>query len=474
MNRRQLLALTAALAAGGLAGCTSDDDGPGSGNDTPTDPETGAPGESPPKTPTSGDPTKSDFGTPAPTIADPGIEDGMLAELVAGTNTLAFDLYDESVSGADGNTLVSPVSVTTALAMTYAGARGETRTQMRGALTYALDDEALHDAFAALQRELSDRGDEIDPGDLPSNYGPQDDPVPFQLNLVNALWGQGDVPFRDEYLSIVESHYGSVFREVDYTADPKAARSEINDWVADRTDERITDLLPEGSIKRRTRLVLTNAMYFLANWQHPFQTETTEDKPFTALDGSTIDVPMMSQEAMLPYAAVDGAEAIDLPYVGTDVSMLVVLPPEGEFEAYEASLDRGVLAGLVDALESREGTLQLPRFEFDSPFALKDALKALGMPVAFNENRADFSGMANLDQVGGNLYLSDVYHKTYVKVDESGTEAAAATGVVVDFESAPADPYKFVADRPFLFAIRDRPTGTVLFLGRVVDAGAAQ
>jgi serpin B len=476
MNRRRLLALTAALTAGGLAGCASDADGPGGGNDTPTDSDPGILGDSP--TPTSGDSTNTDSGTdpgtPTQTIADPDIEDGTLAELVARTNTLAFDLYDQSTSGSDENVLASPVSVTTALAMTYAGARGETRTQMREALDYTLDDEALHDAFAALQRELNERGGEIDPEDLPSNYDPGDDPVPFQLSLVNALWGQSGFPFRDEYLSLVESHYGGGLREVDYEADPEAARTEINDWVADRTEERITDLLPEGSIKQRTRLVLTNAIYFLANWQHPFQTAATEEEAFTALDGSTTDVPMMSQEVSLPYAEVDGAKAIDLPYVGEDVSMLVVLPPEDEFEAYESSLDREGLAALVDALETREGTVALPRFEFDSTFALKDALEELGMPVAFDENRADFSGMAHLDRAGGNLYLSDVYHETYVTVDEEGTEAAAATGVVVDFESAPANPFEFAADRPFLFAIRDRPTGVVLFLGRVVDAGAAQ
>lgn len=452
MNRRRTLALSGALLAGAFAGCTA------SGRRSDRDGNTTDPGNNDP--PGSGS---------APDV------DKALAELVQETNSLAFDLYGTVCSEHQGeNLLASPVSITTALAMAYAGARGDTRDQMRETLHYTLDDDTLHAAFDALQSELNSRGDDLDEDDLPSNYDAEDDPVPFQLTLVNAVWGQTDYPFREDYLTLLEDHYGGGLEEVDYKSDPEAAREEINAWVANQTEERIEDLLPKGALNQLTRLVLTNAVYFLANWHHPFEESATSTQAFTALDGSATEVPMMSQSETFPYAEVNGVQAVDLPYIGEDVSMLVILPPEGEFEAYERELDRSALSRLVDALDAREGSVSLPRFEFESSFALRKILEALGMPIAFSKSEADFSGMAHLDQTSENLYIDDVYHDTYIAVDEKGTEAAAATGVVVKADSVPMSPFEFVADRPFLFAIRDRLTETILFLGRVVDAGAAQ
>jgi serpin B len=455
MNRRRTLALSGALLAGALAGCTASGRQPDRGDTTtePRDDATTEPGSAP----------------------APAVDEEALTELVQGTNSLAFDLYGTVRSDHQGeNLLASPVSITTALAMAYAGARGDTREQMREALNYTLDDDILHAAFEALQSELDSRGDDLDEDDLPSNYDAEDDPVPFQLNLVNAAWGQTDYPFREDYLTLLEDHYGGGLEAVDYASDPEAAREEINAWVADQTEDRIEDLLPKGALNQLTRLVLTNAVYFLANWHHPFEESATSTQSFTALDGSTTEVPTMSQSETFPYADVDGVQAVDLPYIGEAVSMLVVLPPEGEFEAYERDLDRSALTQLVEALDAREGSVSLPRFEFESGFTLKQTLEAAGMSIAFSQSDADFSGMAHLDQTGENLYVDNVYHDTYIAVDEEGTEAAAATGVVMKATGAPADPFEFVADRPFLFAIRDRPTDTILFLGRVVDAGAAQ
>lgn len=444
MDRRRYLTLTSALLAGSMAGCLSEATPPA---------DIDASGQT----------------TPA---VDPDVADESLSELVDGTNALAFDLFDElRTADADENLMVSPLSVTTALAMTYAGAAGETRAQMRETLRYTLDDEVLHETFNEIQRTLDDRGADIDPADL-DHYDEDDEPVPFQLHLVDAVWGQEGFPFRAPFLATLEDHYGGGLTEVDFTEDPDAVRRGINAWVADETEERIDELLPENSLEESTAMVLTNAIYFVANWQYPFEKEYTEAAEFTALDGSRTEVPMMSIDQKLPAAQVDGANAVELPYVGGDVSMLVVVPPEGEFESYESAFDAATLHRLVDALEEQRGYVKLPRFEFESEFRLEEALSVMGMPDAFERASADFSKMADLSQVGGNLYIDEVYHDTYVAVDEAGTEAAAATGAVLNYVSLP--PTLLEADRPFLFAIRDRPTGTVLFVGRVVDASAAQ
>ena len=436
MHRRRVLALSTALAAGALAGCTG-----------------GSPDE--------------DDDAPAAAGPAPDVDDEQLRELVRGTNGFAFDLYRELLDEG-GNVFASPVSVSVALAMAYAGARGETRTQMREALRYRLDDENLHEAFAQLQDELDERGEDV-AVDTGGGYDEDDEPVPFELSVVNAAWGQEGYPFEQSYLDVLDRHYGGGLREVDYATDAESAREAINDWVADETGDRVKELLPEGALDALTRLVLVNAVYFTANWKHPFSESLTDHEPFTALDGSDHEVPMMRENRSWRYAEVDGAQAVELPYVGGEASMLAVLPPEGEFETYERSFDGETLAAIVDELDEREGTVRLPRFEFAAEFQLKAALRSLGMVDAFDEQKADFGDMARLDETGENLLIDDVYHDAYVAVDEEGTEAAAATGVVVRKSSAPADPFEFVADRPFLFAIRDRPTDAVLFLGRVVD-----
>ncbi|WP_336343428.1 serpin family protein [Halalkalicoccus ordinarius] len=434
MDRRTLLLSGAALA---LAGCL----GSGSGG-------SGGPGTDPDAEPTT----------------DLDVSEETLESLVEGNTRFAFDLYDYLRGSETGNLLASPYSVSVALAMTYAGAREETETQIAEAMRFSLEEE-IHPAFAALYHELDARS-EVETDDEESD--------PFELATANAAWGLESYPYREEYLELVERYYGAGFRTVDFEGDPEGAREEINDWVAGRTEERIDDLLPEGSIDELTRLVLTNALFFRATWAEPFEEERTEDAPFTALDGATEDVPIMRRDGSFPYTEVGGHQVIDLPYVGEEVGMVVVLPAEGEFERIEAGLDVGRFSTLDDALEPREGTIALPRFGFESGFALEEALSALGMEVAFDEREANFDGIAPLEELDGNLYVDDVYHDTFIAVDEEGTEAAAATGVVIREESAPADPFEMIVDRPFLFAIRDRPTGSVLFLGRVVDAVAAQ
>lgn len=445
MDRRRYLSVSSALIAGALAGCT-------------------APVVS------QADISASAQSSPA---LQPDVDDDTLDELVTGANTFALDLFDELRTADDPeNLMVSPISATVALAMTYAGASGTTREQMREAIGYTLDDEQLHAALNELQRTLSGRGENLDEAELPSNYDEGDDPVPFQLSLVNSIWGQEGFPFRDEYLTTLENHYGGGLNKVDFDENPGGVREAINAWIAEQADDQIKELLPAGSITSQTVLVLTNAIYFMANWRHPFDTDQTEPADFTALDGSTSTVQMMSQDVKVPAATVDGAQVVELPYIGGTTGMLIVVPPGGEFEAYERTFDAKRLGRIVDSLEPQRGYVNLPRFEFDSEFKLEKPLEALGMTDAFDPDAADFSRMADLSETGGNLFVDQVYHDTYVAVDEQGTEAAAATGSVMNLVSRP--PTLLDANRPFLFMIRDRPTGTVLFTGHVVNASAAR
>ncbi|MCL9813051.1 serpin family protein [Natranaeroarchaeum aerophilus] len=383
-----------------------------------------------------------------------------LDQLVAGNDQFALDALMELIEEKpDENLFFSPYSIRAALAMTWAGARGETEAVMADALAFALDQDDQHAAFGDLEAELDARSDATE----------NNDGEPFTLRAVNDVWGRKEYPYRDEYLDALDEHYGAELHSVPFETDPEAARQEINEYIAEQTEDRIDELLPENSISASTVLVLTNAIYFHASWLHQFSEGSTEPAEFSALDGSTDEVSMMSQEQRFPYTEVEGHQLVDLPYVGEEVSMTVILPAEGEFEEFEEALDPATLGGLLDELSTIQGTIELPRFEYESSFALKDVLSALGMEVAFDLGSADFSGIVE----GGGLAISDVWHDAFVAVDEEGTEAAAATAVGME-ESAPQETFEMTVDRPFLFCIRDRPTDTLLFVGRVVDAAAAQ
>lgn len=453
MNRRRVLALSGGLLAAGLAGCVEDeaaDETEGTDdetNDTQTD------------GPSLGDNDEDTDNNDEDDELSPE-----LASLVKSTNVFAFNLYDGLLEENDEqNLLSSPVSIGLALAMAYAGAREETREQMRDVLQYELEDDAVHRGFRQLQDEF-DRRSDIDEDEM-NEY--EEEPAPFELSIANSAWGQEEFDFEATFLDIVDSFYGGGFETVDYASDPDAARQDINEWVATETEDRIDELLPEGALDTLTRLVLVNAVYFLANWKRPFAEEQTETATFTALDGSEHDVQMMSRsDTRVPYAEHDGAQAVELPYVGDEVAMLVIVPPANEFERYENELDAETLSALVSELDSQRGAVKLPRFAFESGYELGEPLQALGMEDAFDQRAANFEGITTARD---DLHIDQVYHDTFVSVDEEGTEAAAATGVVMGVTSAPADPFEFVADRPFLFAVRDRPTGAVLFLGRAVD-----
>ncbi len=391
-------------------------------------------------------------------VSSPDVAGGDLNTLVEGNTAFAFALYRRLVEQEGGkNLFYSPYSISLALAMTYAGARGETEEQMAEALRFKLPQEDLHPAFNALDQELAQRGEGAEGKDQEG----------FRLNIANAIWGQEDYEFLSTFLDVLAENYGAGLRVLDFATAPEESRVAINDWVSEQTEGKIEDLIPQGLISSLTRLVLTNAIYFNAAWADPFEEESTEEGAFRLLDGSEVSVPMMRQTESFGYAEGGDYQAIELPYDGHELSMVIVLPEEGELEAFEDSLDAERLDAILKARERRQVALTMPKFEFEAQFSLAQTLAALGMPQAFTPD-ADFSGMTG----ARDLFISEVVHKAFVSVDEAGTEAAAATAVVMVESAMPEEPVEMTVDHPFLFLIRDIESGAILFVGRVVDPGA--
>lgn len=386
-------------------------------------------------------------------ITNPQLSTGEIEDLVAGNTDFALDLYQQ-VHDEPGNLFYSPFSISIALAMAYAGARNETAQQIEDTLHFTLDQDGLHNAFNFLDRELADR--EVNPG-----YNADDG---FKLRVTNAIWGQVGEVFVPEFLDTLALNYGAGMNLLDFMADPEHCRLTINSWVEDQTMDRIKDLLPQDSITKETRLVLTNAIYFKAAWNMPFEPENTAAGEFHLLDGGTVSAEIMRQEEMLPYAEGDGFAAVELPYDGEKLSMVVIVPED--LEGFEAALSADGLQTILDDLQTRLVTLSLPKFSFEFPLPLTDVLQAMGMPIAFSA-AADFTGIRE----SGGLMITDVIQKAFVAINEEGTEAAAATAVVLGETYVP-DTVTLTVDRPFMIMIRDRPTGTILFIGRVVDPTA--
>ena len=382
----------------------------------------------------------------------PDVSSGDLDELAKGNQEFAFDLY-QILSKQEGNIFFSPYSISLALAMTYAGAMGETEREMAETLHFTLSQERLHEALNALDILLESRSE-----------GVTEEEEGFRLNIANAIWGQEGYEFLSEFLDVLAQNYGAGLRLLDYVGDPEGSRQTINDWVSDQTEDKIKDLIPPGVIDAMTRLVLANAIYFKANWAHQFEENDTMDGDFTLLDGSTVRVPMMSQDETFRYLQGNGFQAIELPYTGFEMSMVIILPEEGEFETTEDGLDASFLDQIESGFSHTSLSLTMPKFEYESEFGLSKALKEMGMPTAFGAE-ADFSGMDGTR----NLYISDVIHKAFVAIDEEGTEAAAATAVVIAEMSIQVPEVEMKIDSPFIYAIRDVETGSILFLGRVMD-----
>ncbi len=395
----------------------------------------------------------------------PSVGPADLGELVRGNNAFVFDLY-HALSGREGNLFYSPFSISQALAMTSAGARGETQRQMETTLHHRLPQSSLHPAFNALDRTLASRGQA--PGGAPNDAG--EGGQHFRLNIANAIWGQDGNHFLPDFLAVLTENYEAGMMAVDFVAAPEESRVRINDWVAEETEGKIKDLLPPGIIDESTRLVLTNAIYFNASWLWQFNPRDTEVRPFNLAGGGTVAVPMMTEttKEFYGYARGDGYQAVDLPYSWGELSMTILLPDEGKLGEFEDSLNSEMLGRIVDDIEIDYVTLTMPLFEFESEFSLDKTLAGMGMADAF-ANGADFSGMTG----SRDLWISRVVHKAFVSVDEEGTEAAAATAVVIDDSGPVKEPIPVTVDRPFIFLIRDTGTGTILFLGRVSNPNPA-
>ena len=423
----------------------------------------------PENTPETGDATGSNLSQPqernpaaTPATArrqQPSAPEEDVARLSANNNAFAFDLYHALTAGADSNLFYSPYSISSALAMTYAGARGDTEAQMAGPLRFLIPQDSLHPAFNALHHQLTRR---------PDTGASRDN---FTLNIANAVWGQHDHPFAENFSRTLSDNYGAGIRTADFKADPEASRNTINDWVADSTEGRITGLIPEGIINSLTRMVLTNAIYFKAAWLTQFLPADTRNEPFTLLDGSVIQVSTMSTEEQFAYARGEGYQAVDLPYAGNAATLTILLPDQGRFREFEDGLDQETAARIIQEMEFRQLLLKLPRFRFESRFMLSETLRSMGMTEPFDPGSADFSGMDGRSCKAGDqecLFIREAVHKAHVSVDEQGTEAAAATAVMMTTESMKPEPIDLFVDRPFIFLIRHHDTGAILFMGRVL------
>ena len=331
--------------------------------------------------------------------------------------------------------------------MTYGGARGTTADQMSATLRFSLPPERLHPAFDALDLALE---------------APATAPNAFQLSLANALWGQRDLALLPDYLDLLAENYGAGFHLVDFAGAPEAARMAINQWVSDRTQAKIPELLAAGTIDQTTALVLTNAVYFRADWLAPFAA-MSPNGTFQGPAGP-VEVPMMAgADRPTPSWSGTGYRAASVPYVGGGASMVLVVPDAGTFDTFEAGLTADALEAILAAPPTTSVLLSMPRFKLQTSLGLSGKLAAMGMTDAFSDN-ADFSGIDG----ARDLFIKDVVHQAMVAVDEQGTEAAAATAVTFTRHAVFAGD-ALIVDRPFIFAIRDDATGTILFLGRVVD-----
>ncbi len=378
-------------------------------------------------------------------------EEVLMQELVAGNTAFALDMYAH-LRTHDGNLFFSPYSISTALAMTYAGARGETEEQMAQVLHLTLEHEDIHPAFAYLDEHFRDiqRAGNV------------------ALSVANALWIQQGFNVLDAFLDTVKTYYRAGLHEVNFVEAAEAAREDINSWVAAQTNQKIQELIPQGVLHELTRLVLTNAIYFQGKWASEFSKDETQEDAFWVSSACKKMAPLMYQEHAFHYGENDDVQVIQMPYQGEDLSMAILLPKVRDgLAAIEASLTPEHLRAWLNLTARRDVKVYLPRFTQTSRFSLSSVLQAMGMKKAFSSREADFSGI----EPGKSLSITDVLHKAFVEVNEEGTEAAAATGVVVGVTSVmePQPVPVFRADHPFLFLIRDKRSGSILFMGRMMD-----
>ncbi len=373
-------------------------------------------------------------------------------EAVNGSNAFAVDLYAQ-LSKQPGNLFFSPESISTAFGMAYAGARGQTATEMQHVFHFTLPPDRLHPAMGALLAAMNAQ-----------HKG-------YELHVADALWAQQGSNFEESYLKLVQSDYGAGFHRVNFKISPDSVRTTINAWVEKQTNDKIKDLLGPGVLNSSTRLVLTNAIYFKGDWQNPFDAEATQKEEFHLSATQWVMTPMMHRTGSYSYFDGGTFQALELPYAGNEISMVVLLPKDTDgLAALEQSFTSGVAGDWIQKLEPVDKViLTLPSFTMTQQFELSSTLSAMGMEQAFSGS-ADFSGMTGKPDFS----ISAAIHKAYIDVNEKGTEAAAATSIVMratamrqEFPAPP--PIVFRADHPFLFILLDRKSGSMLFLGRVAD-----
>jgi len=383
-----------------------------------------------------------------PISAGYAVETAMSA--AADNSAFAFDIFSV-LKDKGGNLFFSPYSISSALAMTYGGARGETASQMQKAMRFTRGQEGTHKAF----------------GELDSLLGNIQSKGAVELAVANSIWPQTGYDFLPEYTKLLKKYYGVEITPVDYARAPEPARKKINEWVDVKTKEKIKDLLPEGSIDSMTRLVLVNAIYFKGDWEEQFKPDETVKAPFFVSPGKSVEASLMTRIGDYGYSDMGDLQMLELPYAGGDLSMVVILPGTGcSISDLEKKMTIENFFLWKGSMSKKEVEVFLPKFRITwGSFSLVEALKSLGMVDAFSEIKADLSGMDGRPD----LCITDVLHKAFIDVNEEGTEAAAATAVVVGLKSMPAPPAVFRADRPFIFIIQENSTGSILFMGRVSE-----
>ncbi|MDD3373190.1 MAG: serpin family protein [Methanoculleus bourgensis] len=392
--------------------------------------------------------TTSVSGEPVAGDTHPDTPDGA-GNVAAGNNRFAFDLYRQLATDpayAGGNLFFSPYSISSALAITYEGARGTTADEIGAVLHLPANDTLRREGFAALNAALN-RGS--------GNY---------TLRTANALWAEETYSFLPDYIDVAARWYGANVTNLDFIENPEGSRETINRWVEERTEDRIRDLLPPNSIDPLTRLVITNAIYFKGTWVEEFDANETREEEFRVGPNEMVLAPMMHGDAAYPYAETETLQVLEMPYAhgnGTELAMLVLLPKEDSLTAAEEALDAERLAGLRESLIAQNVRISFPKFTLDVGYSLPPALAAMGMPTAFADDAADLSGMDGTKD----LFITGVFHTAFIDVNEEGTEAAAATGVIAGRGVTPV----FRADHPFVFLIVEKDSGAILFMGRVVN-----
>jgi len=396
-----------------------------------------------------------------PQADDTGSTPQGIQEVVGANNKFAFDLYSELAKSETGNMFYSPYSISAALAVTYEGAKGQTADEIKSVFHFP-ESSTLRPNFAAIYNDINNG----------SNA--------YELRTGNALWVQQDYPFLPDYTSTVEKYYGGKAANVDFVNETEKSRQTINSFIEEQTNGRIKDLIPSGLLTSLTRLVLTNAIYFKGTWEWEFDTSDTRDQDFKITPTNAVKAPTMymkPEKARFNYADLEKLQILELPYKGGKISVLILLPKQGEdydFETGKMIVSNYTLGDIelssdklseykTQMTETKMDSISLPKFEFDTKYGLAVNLIALGMPTAFSDS-ADFSGMDGTR----NLSITAVIHQAFIKVDEKGTEAAAATAVIVG-TTAVAPRNIFRADHPFIFIIQEKETGNILFMGRVTD-----